>query len=70
MDSKVISCEDFDYRPPMSENVNTQGGEFSICINNEDITTHPHKSRLIINGQVTVTQLVKNKEGVPYSVLL
>lgn len=64
MDSKIISCEDYDYRPPMSENINTQGGEFSICVNNEDITTHPHKSRLVINGKVTVTQLVKNKDGV------
>lgn len=63
MDSKIISCDDFDYRPAMSENINTPGGEFSICVNNEDITTHPHKSRLIINGQVTVTQLVKNKDG-------
>ena len=63
MDSKIVSCEDYDYRPPMSESINSHGGEFSISVNNQDITTHPHKSRLIINGQVSVTGLTKGSDG-------
>ena len=63
MDSKIVSCEDYNYRPSMTENINLQGGEFTIKVANEDITTHPHKSRLIINGQVSVTVPNKGSDG-------
>ena len=59
----IESLEDYDYRPALSENINLPGGEFSIYIYNEDITTQPHKSRLIINGRVSVTVNVTDADG-------
>ena len=61
-DTTVIeSLEYYDYKPPLSENINEAGTTFPIICYNEDITTLPHKSLLVINGKITV----KNDKGEP-----
>lgn len=53
MDNNIIeSFEYYDYKPPISEDINHLGYEFPINAYNEDIITQPHKSLLVINGQV------------------
>lgn len=48
----IESFEYFDYRPPITENINDLGTELSIMIYNEEIVTQPHKSLLVITGRV------------------
>lgn len=54
MDNIIESYEYYDYRPPISEDINMAGAEFPIIAYNEDIVTQPHKSLLVINGSISV----------------
>ncbi|KAL6956320.1 hypothetical protein U1Q18_050214 [Sarracenia purpurea var. burkii] len=54
MENVIESFEYYDYRTPLSEDINEPGAEFPIVVYNEDIVTHPHKSKLIINGKLNV----------------
>lgn len=55
-DNLIESFEYYDYKPPISEDINRVGVEFPIIAYNEDIVTQPHKSLLIISGKVSVKQ--------------
>lgn len=52
MDSVIESFDFYDYRPPLSEDIDKVGAEFQIHVYNEDIVTQPCKSSLIINGRI------------------
>lgn len=58
MDNIIESFEYYDYKPPISENINQAGVEFPIIAYNEDIVTQPHKSLLVINGSINVIKIV------------
>ena len=52
MDNVIESFDFYDYRPPLSEDIDKVGAEFQIHVYNEDIVTQPCKSSLIINGRI------------------
>jgi hypothetical protein len=55
-DNFIERYDYYDYRPPMSENINQPGGEFPITVYNEDIITLPCESQLVFVGQITVSE--------------
>ena len=44
--------ENFEYRPSDTEKYNKPGSEFNIVLRNEDLTTQPSKSLLLIQGEL------------------
>lgn len=62
MDNVIESYEFYDYKTPLSENINDPGAEFPIVVYNEDIVTDPHHSKLVINGRLTVKQTAAKPE--------
>src|SRR6266576_3404047 len=60
MDNIIESCEFYNYRPPISENLNEARYQFSITAHNEDIVTQPSGSLLVINGVLEVSKMENN----------
>lgn len=58
MDNMIESSELYDYRPPISENFDEVGSEFTISVHNEDIVTLPSRSLLVISGTISVNKEV------------
>lgn len=65
MENIIESFEYYDYRPPISEDINQVGAEIPIIAYNEDIVTQPHKSMLVISGRITVT----GKDNAPVNII-
>ena len=56
---QIESVDFYDYRAPISEDVDKEGGEFRIKVHNEDIITQPGNSVLVIAGKVEFQKITK-----------
>jgi hypothetical protein len=56
MENIIESFEYFEYRPPISQDYNQEGSEFSISLLNEDVVTQPSKSLLVVQGVLSVVK--------------
>lgn len=63
MENLIESCEFYDYKPPISENFNEVGSEFTITAFNEDLVTRPSKSLLVINGTLSCKESTTTTAG-------
>ena len=52
-DTSIDRYEDIEYEPVAGTNLNTSGQDIRLCIQTQDIFTHPSKSYLIIEGKLT-----------------
>ena len=52
-DTSIDRYDDIEYEPVAGTNLNASGQDIRLCIQTQDIFTHPHKSYLIIEGRLT-----------------
>ena len=59
-DTSIDRYDDIEYEPVVGTNLNASGQDIRLCIQTQDIFTHPCESYLIIEGRLT------KENGTPY----